>query len=125
MSPPNRKSKKKQKQKMNKKYVNDVKNSKNRKNEEDKIDRSFKEKVTEILELPKEVVLDIPKITMIGNGSLIVENYKGIIEYGDSKIRINTGKGIIKIQGDVLFIREITSENVVIIGKISSLEFME
>ena len=51
------------------------------------------------MELPKEVVLDLPK-TMFGDRNMLVENYKGIIEYDDNKIRVNTGRGIIKVTGE-------------------------
>ena len=34
--------------------------------------------------------MDLPRITLIGNLQLFVENHKGIIEYSDSRIRINT-----------------------------------
>ena len=85
----------------------------------------MKEKVAEILELPKEVVLNIPKITMVGNGNLLLENYKGIIEYADGKVRINTGTGVITLTGEFLVIKEITSENIYIDGKIHTVEFAE
>jgi sporulation protein YqfC len=94
---------------------------KNKKSKEEK--HSFKEKMAEVLELPKEIVMNFPKITMIGNGDLLIENYKGIIEYEEAKIRVNTGSGIIKILGEHLMIKEITSENILIDGKISLLEF--
>jgi sporulation protein YqfC len=84
----------------------------------------IKEKVTEILELPKEVVLNIPKITMFGCKDILIENYKGIIEYNNEKIRVNTGSGIIKIIGNNLNIREITSEDILVNGIIDSLEFL-
>lgn len=82
----------------------------------------LKEKMTEILELPKEVVLNVPKLTMIGSGNLVIENYKGVIEYDSNRIRLNTGIGIIKITGERLVIKEITSEDVMVDGEISALE---
>lgn len=85
----------------------------------------MKEKVAEVLELPKEVVLNIPKLTMLGAGNLVIENYKGIIEYDDSKIRVNTGTGMIRITGERLFIKEITSEDIMVDGEIKSLEFIK
>ncbi|MCX7923518.1 MAG: sporulation protein YqfC [Clostridia bacterium] len=84
---------------------------------------NLKEKMAEILELPKEIVLNMPKLTMLGNGDLIIENYKGIIEYEDARVRINTTTGIIKVTGDRLTIKEITSEDIMINGDIASLEF--
>ena len=77
------------------------------------------------MELPKEVVMDLPKITMFGDRNLLVENYKGIIEYDDNKIRINTGKGIIKVTGEKLVIMEITQEDLMIDGDIDTLEFLK
>mgnify|MGYP000356458846 CR=1 FL=1 len=103
-----------------------LKRKKDRKNNEnEKPKRNLKEKVTEILELPKEVVLNIPKLTMLGAGDLIIENYKGIIEYDSSRIRVNTGIGIIRILGERLVIREITSEDIMVSGEIASLEFLK
>jgi sporulation protein YqfC len=83
----------------------------------------LKEKVAEVFELPKEIVLDVPKLTMVGNGGLIIENYKGVIQYDDNKVRINTGVGVIKISGESLEIKEITSENIMIDGVITIIEF--
>lgn len=96
-----------------------------KKKETKKTGISIKEKFTELLELPKEIVLNIPKITIIGNGDMIIENYKGLIEYESVRIRVNTGIGIIRITGVRLLIREITSEDVIICGEIHSLEFIK
>ncbi len=99
-------------------------NKKKAKNEEEK-KTDLREKMTELLELPKEVVLNIPKITIVGNRNLIVENYKGIVEYDNTRIRINTGNGIIRITGEKLEIREITSEDILVCGEMSALEFLK
>jgi sporulation protein YqfC len=85
--------------------------------------KRVREKITELLELPKEIVLNIPRITMIGSSDMIVENYKGIIEYENERIRLNTGSGPIAVKGSKLEIREITSEDIIISGDIRSLEF--
>lgn len=85
----------------------------------------IKEKVAEVLELPREVVLNVPKLTMIGSGNLMIENYKGIIEYDDTLIRVNTGTGVIRVSGERLFLKEITSEDIMVDGDIKSLEFIK
>jgi len=101
---------------------NRIKN-KRKTDHEDKV--PLREKVIEALELPKEIVLNIPKLTLVGNGSLIIENYKGIIEYESEKVRVNTGSGMISITGKRLYIKEITSENLYIEGDIHTLEFIK
>ena len=40
-----------------------------------------KGKIGKILEMPEEVCSNIPKITITGFNELILENYKGILEY--------------------------------------------
>ena len=87
--------------------------------------KRIKQKITEALELPKEIVLNVPKMTMVGNSDMIIENYKGIIEYDNDRIRVNTGTGVIKITGEKLLIREITSEDILVTGDIRSLEFLK
>ncbi len=87
--------------------------------------KKLKEKFTEILELPKEIVLNMPKLMMLGNGDLIVENYKGIMEYEEGIVHINTTAGIILVKGIDIYIKEITSESIMIYGNILSLEFQK
>jgi sporulation protein YqfC len=94
------------------------------KNMDKDLQMGMKEKITEILELPREVILDLPKITMVGLGNIVIENYKGIIEYENNRIRLNTNSGIIRIMGERLVIREITSEDIIIEGRISQLDFL-
>lgn len=85
---------------------------------------TIKEKFVEVLELPKEIVLNLPKFTMVGNKDIIIENYKGIIEYDVSRIRINTGIGIVRMTGEGMIIKEITSEDIMVSGEITSIEFL-
>jgi len=95
----------------------------NKKSKEPKA--GLKVKVTEALELPKEIALNMPKLTMLGSEDLVIENHKGIIEYSDEKVRINTASGTIKISGINLTIKEITAEDIMVKGNISSLEFLK
>jgi sporulation protein YqfC len=101
------------------------KDSKSNKNENEKHKVNLKERFTELLELPKEIVLNIPKLTMVGNGDMIIENYKSLIEYESERIRLNTGIGVVRITGSRLLIREITSEDIIICGEIQTLEFIK
>lgn len=87
------------------------------------IRKGIREKFTEMFELPKELVLNTPRLTMVGSRDVMIENHKGIIEFGSERVRISTGSGIVKITGCGLLIREITSEDIIISGIIESIEF--
>mgnify|MGYP000859449928 CR=1 FL=1 len=98
--------------------------SSKKKKEDNSRKTGLREKFTEALELPKELVLDLPKLTIIGNKDMMIENYKGVIEYGSACIRVNTGLGAVRIAGEGLEMREITSEDIIISGKIRAVEFI-
>ncbi len=61
-----------------------------------------KHKIERILELPQEVYSNMPKITITGFNELILENYKGILEYEEFFASISTFIGILNIQGSNL-----------------------
>ena len=80
-------------------------------------------KVNEFLEIPGEIATNVPKITITGFGELVIENYKGILEYEDFFVRINTEVGIVNINGLKLNLKQMTDENILITGKIESIDY--
>ena len=63
-------------------------------------------------------------ISLTGREEIMIENFKGILEYGDDRIRINTKCGVIRITGKNLVLGQITSECLNIKGVLSSIEFI-
>lgn len=78
---------------------------------------------TTALDLPKELVFNLPRIVMLSNEEVYIENYKGIVNYTDKEIRLNTNKIPLKITGSSLEIAQITADDVTITGKICTIEF--
>ena len=78
----------------------------------------IKRKLSAAFELPREIVLNLPVISMLGNEEIGIENYKGIVEYTSSQVRILTSSGVLKIIGQSLILKQVTAETVIIIGKI-------
>lgn len=79
-----------------------------------------KEKMCEILDMPLDMIKDYSRMTIIGNESILIENYKGIVEYEEEVIRLSNKICII---GEKLSIEEITDDEIIITGKIKSVEF--
>ncbi len=73
------------------------------------------------LEMPTEIVSNEPKITLIGFNEMLIENYKGILEYEEIYIRINTHIGIININGFNLNLEQISEDDISVKGKIDSI----
>ena len=80
------------------------------------------EKIDKILELPKEVCTNIPKFSIIGFDEMIIENYKGILEYEEFFVRINTHIGILSINGFNLNLEKMTNDDIKITGIIESID---
>lgn len=80
-------------------------------------------KLERILEIPEELSTDRPKVTIMGFEQMMIENHKGILEYQDYFIRLNTYIGIININGFDLKLEEMTTDDILVTGKIDSIDF--
>ena len=81
-----------------------------------------KNEILNMLEVPKEINSYNTKITILGFDEILIENYKGILEYEEFYIKINTEIGEININGFNLSLKQITDDDILINGKIESLD---
>lgn len=79
-------------------------------------------KLNRMLEIPEEIYLNVPKITITAFEQMVIENFKGILNYEDYFIRINTEIGIISINGYNLKMENMNNNDVKVIGNIDSIE---
>ncbi len=90
---------------------------------EDKI--TFREKVADAIDISKEVILDAVVISVIGDRELMLENYKNIIAYSDTCIRVKAKPYPVKITGKGLEIRNINRDLLFITGRIHQFGFIK
>lgn len=83
-------------------------------------EKSAREKLGMILDMPVDMIKDCSRMTVIGNESILIENYKGIIEYEERLIRLSNN---INVLGIDLNIEEITDDDILITGRIKTIEF--
>lgn len=81
-----------------------------------------KKRLNEILEIPREVYTNEPHIVLNSFEQMIIENYKGILEYEDFYVRVSTYIGIVNIHGINLKLEKMTEDNLKINGKIENIE---
>ena len=79
-------------------------------------------KINDMLEIPKEVYSNEPKMTVIGFNEIIIENYKGILEYEDYFVKISTHIGTINVNGMNLNLEKMNGDNIKIKGKVESFD---
>lgn len=66
----------------------------------------------------------LPELNFIGNQEVVIEGSKGVLEYGEESIRINTCMGLIAFEGRNLNLKCISPSKLIIDGFISKLEFV-
>ncbi|MGE5380178.1 MAG: sporulation protein YqfC [Methylocystaceae bacterium] len=81
--------------------------------------------MADFLEIPRDLVLNLPKLTVIGAREVFVENHRGIMEYQEDRIRINLARGYLEITGSDLEIKAILPDEMSIIGLVRSINFVE
>lgn len=79
-------------------------------------------KINNILEVPRELTDNNPKITIIGFDEMLIENYKGILEYEDFYIKVNTGIGNVNVNGFNLDLEQVTEDDILVKGTIESID---
>ena len=82
----------------------------------------FSNRLNHIFEIPNEVGSSEPKITIVGFNEMLIENYKGISEYEEFYIKVNTSIGVININGFNLGLEQITEEDILVRGRIENID---
>lgn len=75
------------------------------------------------MDIEKNILGRYSLITVTGNSEIIVEGLRGILDYDAETFRVNTVSGIVIVMGSDLELASLTAEEVVVRGKISSVEF--
>ena len=90
--------------------------------------RRFRKKLkgwaTKILDLPHDVVLDMPRVTMIGNVQLYIENHRGVMSFSGELLELGLSRGHLEVRGKDLVIRAILTEEVLVEGTIEDVKYV-
>ena len=78
--------------------------------------KRISESIADAWGVPKEVIMNIPKLTIAGASEIYIENHKGILSYTDTEIRVSTPMGIVRVFGNGLSIDRIRLEDILISG---------
>ncbi|WP_282941472.1 sporulation protein YqfC [Paenibacillus sp. RC67] len=86
--------------------------------------RKFNQFTAKLLDLPQDVILDLPRMTLIGNMQLYIENHRGVLHFSNELMKLALNKGSLEVRGKQLVIRAIFSEEVFIEGVIEDVKFI-
>lgn len=80
------------------------------------------EKTAEVFDLPGDVVAGLPRLELLGDRQLRMENHRGILAYGSEEIHVSGGKLIVKIRGSNLELRAMNALELLITGDITGVD---
>ncbi len=85
---------------------------------------SLRERLARSVDLPLETVCNLSQIQIIGNREMVIEGYKGILEYDDNLLRIRVKGMCLSVWGSDLQLKCMNDENVIITGSLAQIEFL-
>lgn len=88
-----------------------------------KLTAIWRENLAETLQLPGDLVFQDAVITLTGDTQILIENYRGILEYSQSHILVQANRSRIRIQGEHLEILYYTNDEMKISGKFSGISY--
>ena len=89
-----------------------------------RISRKLRNWTYEKLDLPKDIVFNLPRLTMVGNKELFIENHQGVIHFSPNKLILSLGEGSLEIEGSELIIRSILPMEVLIEGVVMNIKYI-
>lgn len=74
--------------------------------------------------LPSDVILELPRITMIGQIHVYVENHQGLELFSESELKLKAPKGYIQILGTSFVLKMMYPTEILLEGTIIEVKFI-
>ncbi len=86
--------------------------------------RKIRRWLTQQLELPEDVMMDVPRITMVGQLHIYIENHKGLLSFSDMEFRVLLTHGQLLVKGEDFTIKAILPDELILEGKIHQVTYI-
>lgn len=80
--------------------------------------------LTKYLALPSDAILELPRITLIGQIHVYIENHHGLLVYSDNELKLKANKGYIQILGSSFILKTMLPEEILLEGTITAVKFI-
>jgi sporulation protein YqfC len=81
--------------------------------------------MTQTMDLPEDVMMDLPRVTMIGQIHIYIENHRGLLTFTDREVRLLLKQGQLLIRGEQFVIKMILPEEILLQGRIVEVTYLE
>src|SRR5690625_1088969 len=81
--------------------------------------------MTEKMQLPADVMLDLPRVTMIGQLHIYIENHRGVLRFSKEELRLLFTQGQLLIKGENFIIKTILPKELLLEGRIDKVIYIQ
>mgnify|MGYP000867905330 CR=1 FL=1 len=89
-----------------------------------KSEKPIRRGLTKALDLPADVLLHEPMVSVDGRRKLTVENHKGVEEFDGENLAVKTSVGVLRITGVSLVLEDLGCGSLLLTGEIKTIEWM-
>lgn len=82
------------------------------------------ERTAQFFDLPADVIAGLPRLELVGDSELRMENHRGILAYGTQEIHVSGGAFGVKICGEGLELRTMNALELLITGHITAIHII-
>jgi len=76
------------------------------------------------LRMPSDVILELPRITMVSHLHVYIENHQGLIHYSDTELRLKIHKGYLRIKGQAFVLKTMLPAEILLEGRVEEVKFL-
>ena len=87
--------------------------------------QKVRQMLTNTIDLPQDVMMNLPRITMIGQIHIYIENHRGLVAFSEQEVRLQLEQGQLSIMGEGLIIKTILPEEILLEGVIGSVNYLD
>ena len=82
------------------------------------------ERAAQAFDLPADALTGLPRIELVGDRELRMENHRGILAYGSQEIQISGGRLVVKVRGEDLELRAMNAGELLITGTLRGVDLL-
>lgn len=86
--------------------------------------KSLYHKISAAAQLPRDLSDGAALVTVTGQEEVCIENHRGIIEYTDARLMLQTKNGKLEILGRNLYISYYTGEEMKVTGRVEQINYL-
>lgn len=84
----------------------------------------FRSLLTNHMTLPSDITLNLPRITVIGDIHVYIENHEGLVVFTESELTVKSHHGFIQIKGSSFVLKMMIPKEILLEGKISNISYL-